>query len=195
MKINKINKMLAVSMSVFTLVISASEVNAAGKRGPRASVAAATVCAVDGSEFVVETRVRDKTSGDAIARVAARSVDALRKTRPGPWGQQEIFGSDSMSGLNESVPTVLETSFSLCVLNAEGLYVIDPRIAEAKGLNAMVKLTYGRLDEASNEVVDQRTIMNMCSDDPETDLVEPSGIKLDPSTIASIEDACSVLNP
>ena len=42
-----------------------------GPKGPRASVSAATVCDIVDSDFTVEIRVRDKTSGDAMPVVTA----------------------------------------------------------------------------------------------------------------------------
>ena len=172
----------------------AGQVSAKGKKGPRASVSAATVCDIVDSDFTVEIRVRDKTSGNAIPRVTAWSITALAKTERGPWANQPDFGSESQTGLRLPVPVEIgPIPFSLCVLNEFKEYVINPVIADAKGLNAMAEVTYGRAD--GDEVVDQRTIMNMCSDDPETlDIEEPSGIKLTPADIKAIKDACLDLN-
>ncbi|MHC4088783.1 MAG: hypothetical protein ACYSVY_00620 [Planctomycetota bacterium] len=184
---------------VVSLAVGAGPVSAQpGKNGPRASVSAATVCAINGSDFTVEIRVRDKTSGDAIARVAAWSITVLAKTERGNWGNQTRFGSASEGGVNLPVPaTIGPVPFSLCVPDGSDVYhVINPIIAEAKGLNAMAETTYGRLNEDTMGVEDQRTIMNMCSDDPFTeDVVEPSGIKLNAEDIANIEAACAALNP
>ncbi|MDH3673102.1 MAG: hypothetical protein OES46_18390 [Gammaproteobacteria bacterium] len=188
---------LSAIVLVVSLAVAAGPVSA---KGSRASVSAATVCALDTSvpEFTVEIRVRDKTSGDAIARVAAWSITALAKTERGNWRNQTLFGSASKGGLNLPVPTRIgPVPFSLCVPDGSGVYhVINPIIAEAKGLNAMAETTYGRLNEDTMDVEDQRTIMNMCSDDPFTeDVVEPSGIKLNAEDIANIEAACAALNP
>jgi hypothetical protein len=188
----------AISFVVGTSQVSAQPPTHANKQGPRASVSAATVCAIDGSDFTVEIRVYDKTSGEAIARVAAWSIDALAKTGQGNWSNETVFGSASEGVLSLPVPTTIGPErFSLCVLDGSGLfYVINPIIAEAKGLNAVAATTYGRLNEATWVIEDQRTIMNMCSDDLMTlDVVEPSGIKLDAEAIAGIQAACAVLPP
>ena len=180
---------------------SANPPDHANNMGPRASVSAATVCAIDGSDFTVEIRVYDKTSGDAIARVTEWSIDALAKIGPGNWDNQEKFAGASMSGLSLPVPTTIgPVSFSLCVLQppsgAYQYYAINPVVEEAKGLNAMAATTYGRLNQDTWVVEDQRTIMNMCSDDTETlDVVEPSGIKLTSQDIELIAAACAALPP
>jgi len=200
---------LTVAALAVSLALGAGQVSAqrslfkqfGSGQGPRASVSAATVCAIDGSDFIVEIRVRDRTSGEAIPRVAAWSVDALAKTGRGNWDNQEKFAGTSLSGLSLPVPTTIgPVSFSLCVLQPPSgvyqYYAINPLVEEAKGLNAMAATTYGRLNQDTWAVEDQRTIMNMCSDDPETlDVVEPSGIKLTPQDIELIAAACAALPP
>ena len=60
----------------------------------------------------------------------------------------------------------------------------------------MAATTYGRLNQDTLDVEDQRTIMNKCSDDPETlDVVEPGGISLTPEDIELIAAACAALPP
>lgn len=188
---------LGASFFAVSLALGATQASAQpGKMGPRAGASAATVCAIEGSDFTVEIRVRDKTSGDAIPQVTAWSIDALAKTGTGNWDNQEKFADSSLGGLSLAMPaTIGPERFSLCV-NAGGYYIIDPVIAAAKGLNAMAATTYGRLNQDKLVVEDQRTIMNMCSDDPETlDVVEPSGIKLTPEDIELIAAACAVKVP
>ncbi len=187
--------LIGAGVMALSLAFLAGPADAAGKKGPRASVAAATVCDVVGSDLTVEIRARDKTSGDAVAVVSAWSIDALAKDDVGNWGNQAIIGNASASGLSTPVPTTIgPVAFSLCVADGLGGFVINPVVEGAKALNAMADTTYGRLNLDTLAVEDQRTIMNMCSDDPETvDVVEPSGIKLSDADIADIAAACLLL--
>lgn len=188
-------KMFGLCVGVLVLLL-AVQVSAQGKKGPRASASAATVCDIIGPDFITEIRVRDKTSGDAIPRVTAWNITAYSKTQQGPWANQIEFVSMSEGGLSLPLPvTIGPVAFSLCVLNAQSQFVINPVIAEARALNAMAEVSYGRLADDEVTIVDQRTIMNMCSDDPETMDIEPSGIKLSPADIADIAAACDGLNP
>lgn len=180
-----------ISAIIVVTLLASQPLLAKGKKGPRASATSATVCAVQGSDFTVRLTLRDKTSGDAIPILTAWSIDALAKTGKGRWAQQEVFASASAGGLGVPIPNGGGVPFLLCVPDGLGGFVINPVIEGAKGLNASTEVTYGRLNTDTGAVEDQRTIMNMCSDDPATeDVVEPSGIALDPIDIADIAIAC-----
>jgi len=190
-----INSSLTAACAVALLVASGASNAAPGNgQGPRGSVAAATVCQVDGSDFLVEIRVRDKTSGSATAAVAAWSASAIYKDT-GNWNNASVLATNSASSLTLAVPTTIAAgAFSLCspAFDSSGQivgYEINPDIAGAKGLNVNATVTYGTLSGTS--VNDQRTIMNSCSDDLDTlDVVEPEGIKLTWDVLVAISDAC-----
>lgn len=180
------------SVILLVILLASQPLLAQGKKGPRASASAATVCDVVGSDFVVEVRVRDKTSGTAIPVLAAWNIDALYKSGRGPWANQTVFASSSDSGLTTPIPTTIgPIAFDLCIPDGLGGFVINPQIAGAQGLNASADTTYGNLNTDTGAVEDQRTIMNMCSDDLVTeDVIEPSGIKLTGDVLDAISNAC-----
>jgi hypothetical protein len=154
-------------------------------------VSAATVCKLEGTDLIVETRIRDKTSGDAIPLVSAWNVDASYLERGIPGNQWQTFASAGESGLQLSVPTTITSSFSLCA----ALGGIRPELVDARALNALVEIQYGKNDGYGG-IADTRTINNKCSDDSETlDVLEPAGIKLTEADLALIDAACPVPPP
>ncbi len=187
--------MLAVAGLALSLAVAAGPAAAqnsnSGKKGPRASVSAATVCALDGTDFTVEIRVRDKTSGDAIPLVSAWNVDASYLERGEPGNQWQTFQSAGESGVQLSVPTTISSTFSLCAATGG----IRPELVDARALNGLTLITYGK-DDGAGGVADTRNINNKCSDDPETlEVIEPAGIKLTEADIYFIDVACALTPP
>jgi hypothetical protein len=154
-----------------------------GKQGPRASVSVATVCSLNKAvppTLDVELRVRDKSSGTAKAEVRQWSISALAKTDSGKWSALDQFAQagETLSPGTAVPPTGLsiKRSFPLCSLPDN-----------TRGLNAMATVVYG-LQGGGGE---SRTVMNMCSDDPETfDVIEPSGVKLSANDLNDIAMLC-----
>ena len=164
---------LGLSLALLTAPVSAA------KKGPRASLSAATVCdisrdeftgIVNSTEFNVTIKLTDKTSGSGTPVVTAWNVKALAKTGRGNWDNQVMF--DSASGGPEADLSDIVVAFDLCKLGSD-----------AKAVNAAASITY-----EINSGGDPRTIENMCSDDPATEEVEPAGIKLSPADLDAISN-------
>jgi len=174
---NKSKRNIAAALAValgLSLALITAPVSAA-KQGPRASVSVATTCSLDGTDFIVNVAVRDKTSGDAVAEVSAWEIRAVYKDRGAPGNTSYDFGSVSETG-SESVPFMVSRTFSLCDNGA-----LRDDLDEARALNAEVSVTYGP---------PSRTVNNRCSDDPTTGEVEPAGIKLSPADLDAIDALC-----
>ncbi len=95
--------LIGVSTLALSLALLAGPASAV-KKGPRASVSVATVCAIDGSNLEVEIRVTDKTSGDAVPVVTGYVAKAVAKTAPGNWQNQTFLETQSANGWSQSVP-------------------------------------------------------------------------------------------
>lgn len=159
----------------------------AGKKGPRASVSVATVCSLDGTDLTVELRIRDKTSGDAIPLVSAWDIDFSYLERGTPGNNWQTFASDGQGGVQIGVPVTLSSTVSLCA----ALGGIRPELINARAVNGLAEVTYGK-DDGAGGVSDERTISNRCSDDLSTeDVIEPSGIKLTAADLEAIDAACT----
>jgi hypothetical protein len=160
---NKIEKTIfgCIGAAALTMMLGVGPADAVGKKGPRASLSVATVCALDGDYFTVTIRFYDKSSGSAAPVVTFWGIDALAKTETGNWSNQITFDADS-----DIDPGNLD--------DIARTFDISGLPAGAKAVNASVTVTYDSDDPGG----DLRTIENMCSDDPNTGVVEPSGIKL-----------------
>ena len=167
------------------LLLAPVAANAGGGKGPRASVSVATVCALDGTDFTVELRIRDKTSGDAIPLVTAWNIDFSYLTRGVPGNQWQTFSSDSEGGIQLGVPVTITSTSSLCAFGGG----IRAELDDARAINGLAEVTYGT--QRGTSVVDERTIRNRCSDDPMTEAIEPAGIKLTAADLAAIDAACT----
>ena len=173
-------------MLALALAGATGEASAEGKKGPRASVSVATVCDLVDTDLVVDSKIRDKTSGDAIALVSVWKIKASYLERGVRGNQWQTLMSDEQSGLQLPVPVMVGSKFSLCAAGGG----IRSELENARALNGLATITYGK-DDGYGGVADERTINNRCSDDPQTlDVVEPSGIKLTRSDIAAIDAAC-----
>jgi hypothetical protein len=169
-----------VLLALAAVAVGGAQAQSGNKQGPRASVSVATVCSLNKAvppTLDVELRVRDKSSGTAKAEVRQWSIAALAKTDSGKWSSLDQFAYASATpSPAPAAPTTIKQSFSLCSL-PDG----------TKGLNAMATVVYGLQGGAG----ENRTVMNMCSDDPETlDVVEPSGIKLSFNDLNDIAALC-----
>ena len=129
--INEVNEMTKSKLNIITataitlglsLTLITAPVSAA-KKGPRASISAATVCDIPRDEFTgiinskdfnVTIRLTDKTSGRGFPVVTMWSVNALAKTERGNWGHQVMF--DSASGGPETDLQPIDIMFDLCEL-------------------------------------------------------------------------------
>lgn len=171
---------LGLSLALLTAPVSA------GKKGPRASVSVATTCALNGTRtrLDVTVNVRDKTSGDAVAVVDAWAIDAVYKNRGTRGNTTTPFDGDSSSAVNITVGegVMIERSFDLCA----ALVATPPLPTDLRAISANTSVTYGKEDDGADGVTDTRTIMNSCSDDPETeDVIEPAGIKVNYDELAT----------
>ena len=182
---SKLNIITATAVTLgLSLALITAPVSAAKKgKGPRASISAVTVCDisrdevtgfVNSTEFDVTIRLTDKTSGSGIPIVKLWNVEAWAKIGRGNWDNQVMFDALADGGPEGDLLPIVVGPFNLCLL-PEG----------AKAVNAAATITY---DFDSGD--DERTIENMCSDDPETDEVEPAGIKLSPADLVAINALC-----
>lgn len=179
------HRILTPALAGLGLLLLAGGVAHAAK-GPRASVSVATVCSLDGTDLTVELRIRDRSSGDVTPLLTAWSVDASYLERGVPGNQWQPLTSDGQSGLQQAIPVTIASTFSLCAAGGG----IRPELADARALNGLAEVTYGR-DDGAGGVTGLRTIRNRCSDDPETpDVIEPSGISLTPADVAQIDLLC-----
>jgi len=153
--------------------------NGKGK-GPRAGLAAATVCAVDGTNLEVTSRLTNISTGNAIPDVISSTYTGLAKVTTGNWGRQQFFdmANGDFTGLVFDTQDIHAT-LDLCELKNLGILEI------AKAVNVMATINYDR-DGGG----DPKQIDNMCSDDPATDVVEPDGIGLTNAIVATIEAGC-----
>ena len=170
-----------VLLALAAVAVGGAQAQSGNKQGPRSSVSVDTVCSLNkaNATFNVELRVRDKSSKSLGATVSAYEVSALAKVAAGNWDNQQVFATLGQTGTNVAVPAggmvTIPVSFSLCTDKN-----INPIVDGSKGLNASAKTSYG-----------SGTVMNMCSDDPNTvDVVEPSGIKLSFNDINDIINTC-----
>ena len=164
---------LGLSLALLTAPVSA------GKKGPRASVSVATTCALNGTSLDVTVNVRNKTSGDAVAVVDAWAIVAVYKNRGNRGNTTTPFDGDSSAeNITVGEGATIERSFDLCA--SLGALPTDLR-----AISANTSVTYGK-DDGADGVTDTRTIMNSCSDDPETeDVIEPAGIKVNYDELAT----------
>jgi len=180
--------------AMLALVFSGQAVAQSNKKGPRASLDVKTVCSLcldeedvcEGTaEFRAEIRVRDKTSGDAVAVVDQSTLTAVAKKGAGPWkpDNTETLAVNSETDDREINPSVDYTVINELAVN------ICSGIDGYTTLNAFAEVTYGHLVDIS--FVEDNTVNNRCSDDPHTYYItEPSGIHLDSATKAAISAAC-----
>jgi hypothetical protein len=163
-------KKTSVLVASIALALAAGQASAGNPgKGPRASLAAATVCSLDGNTLIVDINLYDKTSGSGNPLVTAWSVEAWAKTERGNWDNQVImFGGDADYDASMSVP-----KGGMATISADPIAFIPGD--DWKAVNANSKITY-MIEGDSN--IEERTITNWCSDDPNTEEVEPAGIKL-----------------
>lgn len=166
--------------TALSLASYAMPASAGGKKGPRASVAALTTCAVNGTSLDVTVNVTDKTSGDAIAVIDAYSITPVYKSLSQKGNQtMQIDGLVDSSDTNVPVNSgvTISKSYQLCDVLAD-----IP--TDLRAVGADVSVTYGK-DDGAGGVADTRTIINSCSDDPATEEDEQATLKINYDELAT----------
>ncbi len=156
----------------------------ADARGPRASLASATACALDlgggTALLVVTTTLTNKSSGGAIAEVRGGKIKATYKPVGVPGNVNIEFDSDAIGDL-VTLPTdvdpelTISTEFDICDV-----------FREARQLNGRASVDYG-LSGGDGKT---RTVSNRCTDDPDTELADEGPIKV-ADFFDLIEAACA----
>jgi len=177
------------------LLLAAQVSEANGKKGPRASLASSTTCALDldsndGAFLEVVTKLTNKSSGISIPEVRAGEIEGTFKPQNMPGNVNITFDSaliQDLLSLPENVDPDLTifAEFPLC--NVDGT-VIDA-VSNARELNGKTSVFYG----ISGMDGEMRILINRCTDDPDTPDVDEGGIKLDSETFNMIFDACGAL--
>ena len=176
-----ISKLIGTSAVAALLTVGMAAHAAPGNgKGERASLYAPTVCAVEGTNLEVITRLHNTSSGNAIPDVVSTTYVGLAKVGKGNWGNQQPFdmAAGDFVGL---VFDYAESHASLDLCQLKDLGILD----YSKAVNVMATINYDR-DSGG----DPKSISNMCSDDLTTDVVEPDGIALTGAMIAAIEAGC-----
>ncbi len=163
-------RFLTLALLVALLLVVASVAQA--RKGPRASVGSATQCALDleggGAFLVVTTTLNDKSSGDAAAELRGGTIAGTYKAIGSRGNANTQFDSDNAGDL-VTVPQdigtslVIMTQFDVC-----GVF------EDARELNGKATIDYG----TSGGGGQTRTVMNRCSDDPDTEDVWEGAIKV-----------------
>ncbi|MDH5179466.1 MAG: hypothetical protein OEY07_07350 [Gammaproteobacteria bacterium] len=152
----------------------------AAKTGPRAGVNVQTTCALTNGNLDVTVNVTDKTSGSAVAVVDAYSISPAYKSQADKGNTTTAIpgmavGSDTNMLVNSGL--TIKHSVDLC----EALSVLP---TDLRAVNADVAVSFGA-DDGAGGVADVRTIVNSCSDDPTTEVIEPSGIRVNYDELAT----------
>ncbi len=195
MKTNKhylTRNVLAAVCAVAVLAVAAGPADANGKgKGPRASIASSTQCALDDGMLVVTTTLSNKSSGGKVAEVRGGMITST--TKPANLrgnARVDLLTADiaDLVTLPADVdPTlVLTAEFDLC----NGAGGVKPAVDTARELNATASVSYG-LSGGDGET---RTVTNRCTDDPDTLDVNEGGIKV-ADVIDDIAAACALLAP
>jgi len=172
--------------AVLALVLAGhiSEAKGPKGKGPRASLLSSTECALDldTAELVITTTLTNKSSGPTIPELRDGSnIEGTYKKQDVRGNKSFSLGTEFIAGLPQDINPDLEVSatFDLC----------DPdtfdKVAEARELNGTATMFYG----ISGGSEDSRTVMNRCTDNPDTEEFE-GGIKVDDATFESIAEAC-----
>jgi len=193
MKKNSIIFVLCAVCLALLIVVQVSEAEA--KKGPRASLDSSTTCALnldsnDGAFLEVETTLTNKSSGSSIPEVRAGEIEGTYKPQNTPGNVNITFNSALIQDLI-SLPADVDPNltilaeFPLC--NADGTVIYE--VSNARELNGKTSVSYGM----SGGEGETRTLINRCTDDPDTLDVYEGGIKLDSETFNMIVDACGGL--
>jgi hypothetical protein len=171
---------------VVSLAVGAGPVSA---KGPRASLLSSTACALDldTSELVITTTLTNKSSGTTIPELRAGSNIQGTFKKQGLRGNASfpLNGMVFIDGLPADVnpQLVVSATFDLC--DVETLN----NVANARELNGTATMFYG----ISGGGGETRSVMNRCTDDPDTLDVNEGGIKVDDATFQEIAYVCQVL--
>lgn len=175
---------LAAFFAAAVLAVAAGSANAAGK-GPRASLTSTTQCALDleTAELVVTTTLDNASSGATVPETRdGGTIRAAYKHMDDKGNVIRYFPEEFQipAGIAIPVQQSFEARFNLC---DNGF----PRqeVQDARALNGVADVKYGKSlgDEES------RTVLNRCTDDPDTPENE-GGIYVE-DVIADITAACA----
>lgn len=174
----KLNTALAITMGL-SLACSLPA-SAGGKKGPRASVAALTTCAVNGTSLDVTVNVTDKTSGGASAVIDGYIITPVYKShfvKGNTTTQIDGLGDSSDANIPVNGGVTISKSYQLCD-------VLGAIPTDLRAVGADVSVTYGK-DDGADGVADTRTIVNSCSDDPATEEDEQATLKINYDELAT----------
>jgi hypothetical protein len=156
----------------------------ADARGPRASIASATSCALDlgtgSADLVVTTTLTNKSSGGRVAEVRGGTIEGTYKPVGVPGNVNITFGTANISDLvalpaDVDPDLIITTQFPICEW-----------FELARELNGKASVQYG-LDDGEGST---RVVTNRCTDDPDTEDVDEGPIKV-ADYIDLIEAACA----
>jgi hypothetical protein len=158
----------------------------ADARGPKASLLAATECALyldaGVADFVITTTLTNKSSGGIIAELRDGSnIQGTYKDQNVPGNVFfNLNGAVYIEDLPEDVnpELVVSATYNLCSF--------PENVAKAREINGTATMVYGISGGAGKD----RTVANRCTDDLETEDVNEGGIKVDDATYAAIAEAC-----
>jgi len=193
----RLMRQAAVALAM-SLALGAGQVSAMGNgngKGPRASVLSETRCALDlgdvGSgeaDLVITTTLTNKSSGNVIAELRPGLYPDVSKIE-GTFKQKTVRGNIYYSLDGEVLiddlpadvdpPLSVSATYDLCVDAAEN-------VAISRELNGKATMQYG----ISGGEGETRTVVNRCTDDPDTEEDNEGGIKVDDVTFSEIATAC-----
>ncbi|MDH3315804.1 MAG: hypothetical protein OER43_08575 [Gammaproteobacteria bacterium] len=170
----------------------------AQRKGPRASLASSTHCALDldfvdpdtltlSPSLVVTTTLSNKSSGETIPEVRDGSmIQGTYKEKTSRGRAFEILGTVPVEPTPQDVDPelTLTAEFSLCAGQD-----VREEVAGSRELNGLSTILYG----ISGGGGATRTVTNRCTDDPDTPENE-GGIRT-ADVIMDIEDACDAVMP
>jgi len=161
-------------------------------KGERASLSGVTVCAVSGTTLYAQARLVDESTGNATPVVKYSSFQGLAKVGKGNWKESNwdntivpfqlgygdfdgpVYGSAAINAVHDDPDTgeKMIPGLDLCVLKG---------VDNLKAVNVMATIIYDRVGGG-----DEKTLQNMCGDDPATEEIEPMGIALTDAMLSAI---------
>ncbi len=189
-------KLILGGVCVLALAVAAPA-GAQGKgKGPRASVASATTCAItDMGMLEVTTTLTNKSSGaTTIPEVREGSEISATYKPANRRGNVNVILDTVMVGDLIALPAdvdpelVITAEFDLCQVDMDtGMGMVRDEVLNARELNGRSTMNYG-ISGADGET---RTVMNRCTDNPDTPENE-GGIKVTDELIMMLTAACSM---
>ena len=169
-----------------SMALAAVQVHAQGK-GPRASVASSTQCAVIDGMWIVTTTLTNKSSGPTKAEVLGDEIVPTYKpkNRRGnasyPFPDNVKFPISAPENIDPEL--MIEAKFDLC----DGMGGVLAFVNNARALNVNANVSYGI---AGGEGTSRR-VTNHCTDNPDTPEYE-GGVKV-ADVIDEIAEDCWLL--